>query len=195
VAWLPTASIADGWSLSSTSGARSCCWCSSRFIVSNNGQHLLGPRRALPARHGRDLRRLGEQHAAAQSRRARRDLGIANARMQGAFLLTNQLVAPPIGAALFAAGMFLPFAANAAAFALGALLISRIVGSMRSERSRWPACGPTWPRGSAGSSAIRPMRTLALTIFAFNVTFGAAWGVLVLYAGERWAWARSASVC
>ncbi len=30
-----------------------------------------------------------------------------------------------------------------------------------------------------------PMRTLALTIFAFNVTFGAAWSVLVLYAGER----------
>jgi predicted MFS family arabinose efflux permease len=29
------------------------------------------------------------------------------------------------------------------------------------------------------------MRTLALTIFAFNVTFGAAWGVLVLYAQER----------
>jgi predicted MFS family arabinose efflux permease len=30
-----------------------------------------------------------------------------------------------------------------------------------------------------------PMRTLALTIVAFNVTFGAAWGVLVLYANER----------
>ncbi|HEX2221096.1 MAG TPA: MFS transporter, partial [Candidatus Limnocylindria bacterium] len=30
-----------------------------------------------------------------------------------------------------------------------------------------------------------PMRTLALTIFAFNVTYGAAWGVLVLYAAER----------
>jgi predicted MFS family arabinose efflux permease len=29
------------------------------------------------------------------------------------------------------------------------------------------------------------MRTLALTIFTFNVTFGAAWSVLVLYAGER----------
>ncbi len=29
------------------------------------------------------------------------------------------------------------------------------------------------------------MRTLALTIFAFNVTYGAAWGVLVLYATER----------
>jgi predicted MFS family arabinose efflux permease len=30
-----------------------------------------------------------------------------------------------------------------------------------------------------------PMRTLALTIFAFNVTFGAAFSVLVLYASER----------
>ena len=29
------------------------------------------------------------------------------------------------------------------------------------------------------------MRTLALTIVAFNITFGAAWSVLVLYAGER----------
>ena len=36
---------------------------------------------------------------------AREDLGIANARQQGAFLLTNQLVAPPIGAFLFAAGI------------------------------------------------------------------------------------------
>ena len=30
-----------------------------------------------------------------------------------------------------------------------------------------------------------PMRTLFLTIVAFNVTFGAAWSVLVLYASER----------
>ncbi len=30
-----------------------------------------------------------------------------------------------------------------------------------------------------------PMRTLALTIVMFNVTFGAAWSVLVLYAIER----------
>jgi predicted MFS family arabinose efflux permease len=30
-----------------------------------------------------------------------------------------------------------------------------------------------------------PMRTLALTIFTFNVTYGAAWSVLVLYATDR----------
>ncbi len=29
------------------------------------------------------------------------------------------------------------------------------------------------------------VRTLVLTIFSFNITFGAAWSVLVLYAKER----------
>ena len=57
----------------------------------------------------------------------REDLGIANARLQSAFLLTNQLLMPPVGAFLFALGMALPFATNAACFALGALLVSRIV--------------------------------------------------------------------
>ena len=40
-----------------------------------------------------------------------------------------------------------------------------------------------------------PMRTLALTIFAFNVTFGAAWAVLVLYARSGSGWTRSGSAC
>jgi len=53
---------------------------------------------------------------------SREDLGIANARMQGASLLTNDLLTPPIGAFLFVAGMALPFATNAACFVLGALL-------------------------------------------------------------------------
>jgi predicted MFS family arabinose efflux permease len=116
---------------------------------------------------------------------ARKDLGVANARMQGAFLLTNQLVAPPIGAAMFAAGMALPFAANAAAFALGAVLISRITGSMRSERAEMASVWTDMGEGIRWLINHPPMRTLALTIFTFNVTYGAAWGVLVLYASER----------
>jgi predicted MFS family arabinose efflux permease len=116
---------------------------------------------------------------------ARKDLGIANARMLGAFLLTNQMVAPPIGAALFAVGMALPFAANAAAFALGALLISRIVGSMRSERVEVAGVWADTMEGLRWLAGHPPMRTLTLTIFALNVTFAAAWGVLVLYAAER----------
>jgi predicted MFS family arabinose efflux permease len=116
----------------------------------------------------------------------RADLGLANARMQGAFLLTNQLLSPPIGAFLFAAGMALPFAANAACFALGALLVSRVVSSAAEELARDRATlRADMVEGVRWLVAHPPMRTLALTIIAFNVTFGAAWSVLVLYAGER----------
>jgi predicted MFS family arabinose efflux permease len=115
----------------------------------------------------------------------RDDLGIANARMNGAFLLTNQLLAPPVGAFLFVVGMALPFATNAACFALGAVLVSRVVTSSRpeiGERMGWRA---EMAEGIRWLIAHPPMRTLALTILTFNVTFGAAWAVLVLYAGER----------
>jgi MFS family permease len=122
----------------------------------------------------------------------RAHLGIANARMQGAFVLTNQLLLPPVGAFLFTIGAAIPFAANAVGFALGALLVSRIAESTRPAR-------PTQGQGSGMGAGLMadmaegirwlighpPMRTLALTIVTFNVTYGAAWGVLVLYAGER----------
>ena len=116
---------------------------------------------------------------------ARDDLGVANARMQGAFLLTNQLVTPPIGAFLFAAGMALPFAANAAAFALGAVLVSRVATSARDRSGAGSGLGGEMVEGIRWLVAHPPMRTLALTIFTFNVTFGAAWSVLVLYARDR----------
>jgi MFS family permease len=119
----------------------------------------------------------------------RAHLGVANARLTGSFLLTNLLLAPPIGAFLFSIGMALPFAANAACFALGAVLVTRVVTDVAdaaAERARDGgglrreiADGVRWLIGNA------PMRTLALTIIAFNVTYGAAWGVLVLYASER----------
>jgi MFS family permease len=119
----------------------------------------------------------------------REHLGIANARLTGSFLLTNELLGPPIGAFLFTVGLGLPFAANAACFALGAVLVTRVAtdvadltaerraerGSLRTEMAegiRWLVAHP-------------PMRTLALTIIAFNITYGAAWSVLVLYASQR----------
>jgi len=116
---------------------------------------------------------------------AREDLGIANARMQGAFLLTNQLVAPPIGAFLFAVGMALPFATNAACFALGALMVTRVVTSARTELLEPSSLRADMVEGVRWLAAHPPMRTLALTIFTFNVTYGAAWSVLVLYATEQ----------
>ena len=117
----------------------------------------------------------------------REDLGVANARQQGAVLLLNQLVTPPIGAFLFAIGMALPFGANAAGFALGAR--ARVAGRGEHPAASAPTARRTFAQEIA--EGIRwlvhhpPMRTLALTILLFNVTYGAAWSVLVLYAGQR----------
>lgn len=116
---------------------------------------------------------------------AREDLGIANARMQGAFLLTNQLLLPPVGAFLFAIGPAVPFAANAVAFVLASVLISRVVTDVRKRQPDRPGVRAEMLEGIRWLVAHPPMRTLALTIFTFNVTFGAAWSVLVLYADER----------
>jgi predicted MFS family arabinose efflux permease len=115
----------------------------------------------------------------------REDLGIANARMQGGLLLTNNLLGPPIGAFLFVVGMALPFATNAACFALGAVLISRVVTSTAERSGEGSGLRADMIEGVRWLVAHPPMRTLALTIFTFNVTFGAAWSVLVLYASER----------
>src|SRR5262249_8785488 len=115
----------------------------------------------------------------------RDDLGIANARMQGVFLLVNQLLLPPVGAFLFAVGPAIPFATNAICFLLGAILISRVVVSRREVRVQPSSVRADLAEGVLWLLRHPPMRTLALTTFAFNVTFGAAWSVLVLYAQER----------
>jgi MFS family permease len=116
---------------------------------------------------------------------AREDLGVANARMQGAAVLLNGLLLPPVGAFMFAAGMALPFATNAACFALGAVLISRVATSAIERSGEGSGFRREMAEGVRWLLAHPPMRTLALTILTFNVTFGAAWSVLVLYANER----------
>lgn len=117
---------------------------------------------------------------------ARADLGIANARLMTGFITVNQLIGPALGAALFAAGMVWPFAAQAVLVVLGAMLVSRLVlPSHEAPRTGRPrarhdiAEGFRWVRQHAA------VRTLILTIFIFNITFGAAWSVLVLYASDR----------
>ncbi|WP_258725193.1 MFS transporter [Cellulomonas sp. NS3] len=117
----------------------------------------------------------------------RDDLAVANSRIQTAFLTMNQLAGPPLGAALFAAGTVLPFGTQAVAVLLGAVLVSRVVlpardpadAPARTHLRHDIAEGFRWVAHHAA------VRTLVLTILIFNVTFGAAWSVLVLYATER----------
>ena len=119
----------------------------------------------------------------------RSDLGMANARLVAGFITANQLVGPPVGAALFAVGMVWPFAAQAVLVAMGAMLVSKIAvtapvtltaaQSGRRHVRADVADGLRWVWSHAA------VRTLTITIVAFNVTFGAAWSVLVLYSAER----------
>lgn len=116
----------------------------------------------------------------------RSDLAIGNARLQTGFLTLNQLAGPPLGAALFVTGAAWPFATQAVLVAFGALLVSRVVlpGERREPKSGSRvrsdiAEGFRWVRRHAA------VRTLVLTIFIFNITFGAAWSVLVLYARDQ----------
>ena len=116
---------------------------------------------------------------------SKRDLGIANARALTGVIVWNQLAGPPVGAALFAAGKALPFVSETVCVLAGVLLMLRV---------RLPAYHVA-PRAARVREDIREgwrwlwahpaVRTLAITIFTFNVTFGAAWSVLVLYARER----------
>ena len=116
---------------------------------------------------------------------ARADLGIGNARLMAGALTMNEMAGPALGAALFVAGTAWPFVTQAVLLALGASLVSRMRLPARErppERShvrRDIVEGLRWTWGNAA------VRTLTLTIVSFNVTYGAAWSVLVLYADQR----------
>jgi len=110
------------------------------------------------------------------------DYGIAQARLQTGFITLNQLAGAPIGAALFAVGRAVPFGVQVVTLLLAIVLVLRVAlppGPVRettdthvlrdiAEGVRWLLRHP-------------PVRTLTIVILAFNVTWGAAWSVLVLY--------------
>ena len=116
----------------------------------------------------------------------RDDLAVGNARIQTGFITVNQLAGPPLGAALFAAGTTLPFVAQ------GLLLLAAVATI---ARVRLPAHGRDEAAGTRVLHEVvegfrwvahhAAVRTLVLTLMIFNLTFGAAWSVLVLYATER----------
>ena len=116
----------------------------------------------------------------------RDDLAIGNARLTTGFITVNQLAGPPLGAALFTIGMAWPFVGQAILVALGALLISRIsLPPHRPDREQRGRLRQEIGDGLRWAWAHPAVRTLMLTIFMFNITFGAAWSVLVLYATQR----------
>ena len=116
----------------------------------------------------------------------RPDLGLGNARLMAGFVTINQLAGPPLGAALFALDPVVPFLVQVAVIVGSAAAVAKVLlpehgvdPEARSKARREIAEGLRWLwRNDA-------VRTLSLTIFTFNVTYGAAWSVLVLYAIQR----------
>jgi MFS family permease len=113
------------------------------------------------------------------------DLGIANSRALTGVIVWNQLAGPPVGAALFAAGRALPFVSESVCVLAGVLLISRLRLPEGSGPRQHARVRDDIREGWRWLWAHAAVRTLAITIFTFNVTFGAAWSVLVLYARDR----------
>lgn len=116
----------------------------------------------------------------------KRDLGIANARLMAGSITGNQLVGPAVGALLFSLGMAWPFVVTVVCVGLGIVLVSRIgtpPGAVRehvdTHLRQDIADGVRWLVGSP------PVRTLAIIIVVFNITWAAPWSVLVLWALER----------
>ncbi len=113
------------------------------------------------------------------------DLGVANTRFVFGSITINRMAGPPVGALLFAVGMAIPFVAQSAAIALGAILVGRI-GAARPTR-----VDPTMSVHAeilAGLRWVRhhdAIRTLLLTVVSFNITFGATWSIMVLYVTQR----------
>ena len=140
------------------------------------------------------------EHAAADAGAPRRPRASPTPGCRPASSRVNQLAGPPIGAALFAAGDGAGRSSTQAVL-VGARARCWSPGSCCPPHGRGPrqrratsahdiAEGFRWVRHHAA------VRTLVLTIFIFNITFGAAWSVLVLYAtAAARASARSASAC
>ena len=117
---------------------------------------------------------------------SRNDLAIANARVQSGLIVFTQLIGPAVGAALFATGKAVPFISEAVLVGVAAMLAAQITlpgeklrGSESRHLRREIAEGVRWVLHHPA------VRTLVLTILTFNITFGAAWSVLVLYARQR----------
>ncbi|WP_033661803.1 MFS transporter [Salinispora vitiensis] len=117
----------------------------------------------------------------------REDLAIANARVLAGGITLNKLAGPALGAVLFAAGRSWPFATNTLLLAAGLLLVSRVSLPPRERESAGQHRDLRGDIGAGFRWAVRhpAVRTLCLTALFFNITYGAVWSILVLYAEAR----------
>jgi len=114
------------------------------------------------------------------------DLAKANGRLWTLDILGRSLVGPPLGAALFAVAVALPFGVNAATFIVSALFLL----GLRLPRSGLGEAPP----GSVGQALVEgvkylathaELRALTFGMAAYNLGYNTAFATLVLFAQDR----------
>jgi MFS family permease len=121
----------------------------------------------------------------------RGDLAKANGRLQGAEVVTNQFVGPPLGGLLFAAAAATPFLLDGASFLAAAVLVALIPGSFRPERAAVASDTPVVRQvrddiaeGLRWLWRHRVLRTLAMVLGGANLFWWAGESVMVLFAQD-----------
>jgi MFS family permease len=111
----------------------------------------------------------------------------ANSRLYAAEIISNQLAGPPLGGFLFSVAVAVPFFLDAGTFAAAAVLILALRGKFRPERPE--GAPPTTLVAEIGEGLTwlwnhRLIRTLAIMLGVFNMTFAATDAIFVLFAQD-----------
>ena len=111
----------------------------------------------------------------------------ANSRLYVAEIVSNRLAGPPLGGLLFGLAVAAPFLLDAGTFAAAAALILALRGEFRPERPH--GAPPTTLMAEIGEG-VRWLwnhgliRTLAIMLGVFNMTFAATEAIFVLFAQD-----------
>ncbi len=109
----------------------------------------------------------------------------ANARLNGAQIAANEFVGPPLGGALFAVGLSLPFGVNAATFAVSTVILLTVAGNFRPSRTSQGSVVEDIRVGFGYVWREPLIRAFAIGAGCINLGFTAAAAVLVLHAQDN----------
>jgi len=118
---------------------------------------------------------------------SRERLERANSRLYAAEIVSNQLAGPPLGGFLFGLAVAVPFLLDAGTYAAAAALILALRGEFRPKR---PEDAPPTTLVAEIGEGLRWLwnhgliRTLAIMLGVFNMTFAATDAILVLFAQD-----------
>ncbi len=111
----------------------------------------------------------------------------ANSRLYAGQIISNELAGPPLGGFLFGVAVALPFLLDAGTFAAAAALILALRGRFLPKRPE--GAPPTTLAAEIGEGLRwlwnhRLIRTLAIMLGVFNMTFAATQAIFVLFAQD-----------